>query len=113
MKLDALQAADPKRDKTVLVFERSEATLYRSAAPVEVAEPLRVSRDAREKPTADTRHGQLPTASATKRDDRFTSPCFALGVDAVVVVALVHRARLDVEPANAEGIQQRGDEQGC
>jgi hypothetical protein len=111
VKLDAVQATDAQREKAVVVFQLSELALHGCTPPVEVAEPLSVTRDTREQPTADTRHGELLTASATERDDRFTAARFALGIDTVVVVALVRRARFGVDAASVERIEKRGDEQ--
>src|SRR5437870_3432909 len=49
--------------------------------------------------------------SPFERDDRESVALHALGVDAVVVVPLVHRARLGAEAASAERVNQRRDVQ--
>ena len=54
-----------------MVLEVSERPLHGCAAPVEVAEALRVTRDAREQPTAESqRQGRLILVHALERDDR-------------------------------------------
>jgi hypothetical protein len=59
VKADALQAANPKWREAVVMLQATELALDRSAASVESLEPLRVSRDAREQPTAKSkRQGQ-------------------------------------------------------
>ena len=45
VKPDTLQATDAKREKAVVMFQASELALHGSAAPVQVAEPLRVSAE--------------------------------------------------------------------
>jgi hypothetical protein len=112
MQLNARVSTHAERRESVLVFQPSEFALHRSTSPVQVAEALRVTRDAREHPTAN-RDGQdwLLALDATERDDGFAAALFALGVDAVVVVALVHRARLGVEAASVERVEHRRDEQ--
>src|SRR5688572_16590993 len=47
VKLDALNTPYPERREPVLVLEPPEASLYSSAAGVEVAEPLAFARNAR------------------------------------------------------------------
>src|SRR6266540_5317256 len=49
---DALQATDTQRGEAVVVLQVSERALDSGAATVEVAESLRVARDAREQPAA-------------------------------------------------------------
>src|SRR6266702_5933901 len=98
VKRDALQAANAKRGKAVVVLEVPEQPLYRLAAPVEVAPTLGMAGDAREQPAAEReRQRNLLAFRAAKRNDGFYAAFLALGVDARVVVALVHRTRLRLE----------------
>jgi hypothetical protein len=48
VKLDTREAAHTQRREAVLMLKRSEFAFDRRAATVEVAEPIRVSRDVRE-----------------------------------------------------------------
>jgi DNA-directed RNA polymerase specialized sigma subunit len=72
-----------------------------------------VPRDAREVPAAKTDgHGELLATRTPERDDRLAAALLALGVDPIVVVALVHRARLRANAASVERVEERGDEVG-
>jgi hypothetical protein len=54
------------------------------------------------------RTGCLPFTP--ERDDELAAALLALGVDAAVVVALVHRARLGLVAASVERVEERYDE---
>jgi hypothetical protein len=98
VKLYLRQPAHPEWSKPVVGFQVCERPLYRAAPTVEAAEPLRVASDVREQPSAESnRHHGLPALCTTERDHRLAGAFFAFGVDAGVVVALVHRARGSVE----------------
>ena len=50
MKRDPLKTANPDRSQPVLMLQPSELPLHRSAAPIQVTPPLRLTRDERVKP---------------------------------------------------------------
>ncbi len=62
------------------MLQVSERALDSATARIEVAEPLGMARDAREKsPAKREREGWLVLASAAKRDDRLAAAILALG----------------------------------
>jgi hypothetical protein len=113
MKLDALQAANAERQQSVFVLQVTERALNGGAAAVEGAEALSVARDVWEQPaTKSSWEGYLLPVNASERDDRFTIARFAVAVHAVVVIALVHRARLRPESPQADSVEKRRNEVG-
>src|SRR6266568_7951632 len=113
VKLHLRQPSHPERRQTVVRLEVRELPFHGCTATVEVAEPLRVTSDPREQtPAQHERHDWLPALRATERDDRLAAPLLALGVDAAVVVALVRRTCLGLEPASDSGVQQRCEVEG-
>jgi len=74
VKADALQAANTNRSKAVVILQVPEGTLDGNAASVEVTGALRVTRDAREQPTAESeRQGRLVGLRSTERDNRIAA----------------------------------------
>jgi len=113
VKRNLLKTANAKRRESVAVLQVSEQTLHGCASTVEVMEPLCVSRDAREQATTECeREGNLVCLGATERDNRLATAFLTLGIDAGVVVALVHRARFRVEAASVDRVDERRDEVG-
>jgi hypothetical protein len=111
MKGHPLQAAHAKGRQPVVVLQVRKAALNGGAAAVKAAEPLAVTRDAREVATAESyRNGWLLAASPTERDYRLAAAFLNLGIDPVVVVALVGGDCLGLDAASADRIEQRGDE---
>lgn len=53
VKLDAFQATDAARGKSVVVLQVSELALHGDTAAVEIVEPLGIAPDARQEATAD------------------------------------------------------------
>jgi hypothetical protein len=86
VKLHAIQTANAERRESVVVLQASELALHRTASTVEVAEALRVARDAREQTTAKRERHHRLLASATERDDGFAATLLTLRVHARVVV---------------------------
>ena len=71
MESHPLDPTHTKRGKAVVVLQVAERSLNGDTATVEVMEPLRVARDAREQPTAEgKRQGRLILLRALERDDR-------------------------------------------
>ncbi len=71
MKPHALETAHAERRESVVVLKAPEFALHGRAAPVEVAEALSVTRDAREQPAADSyRQDWLLAAHAPTRTRR-------------------------------------------
>jgi hypothetical protein len=112
VKLYAFQPSHAERPESVLMFQPSEFALNRYAASIEVAEPLRMPRDMREptRPVGE-RENDLLALRSLHGDDGVTAARLALGVDALYVVALVHRDRFGLEAASADSIEQGCDEQ--
>jgi hypothetical protein len=107
------KSANAERGEAVVVLQAPELALDGGASPVEVAEALSVAWDAREEATAEgERKRYLIRLCATERDNRLAAALLALGVDTVVVIALVRRARLGLDAASVDRIEQRGDEVG-
>jgi hypothetical protein len=111
MKPNLLQPANTKGREPAMRFQVCELTLNGSTAPVQIAEPLTVPKDAREEATAnaDGKDWLLPT-DAAQRDNRVATPLLALGVNAGVVITLVHCAGLRFKAASAESVKERGYE---
>jgi hypothetical protein len=113
VKLDAGKSTRAERCEAVVVLQVAEFALDGGAPPVEIPEPLHVTRDAREQPPSEReRQSWLALLCATERDDRFAAALLALGVDAAVVIALVHRDGGRMETPGAYRVEQRGDELG-
>jgi hypothetical protein len=75
---DTLQPTNPEWRESVVVLQIAERTLDCRAATVEVAEAVRVSRDAGEEPTAESeRKGDLLPADAAKGDHRLPTSKWA------------------------------------
>ena len=53
MKRDPFQASDAQRVEAEVVLQVVELALHRNAAGVQVVEPFRVARDAREQPATE------------------------------------------------------------
>jgi hypothetical protein len=102
-----------ERAEAVFVLQASEFALDRYAATVEIAEALRVSRDARKQPPArhSNRQDNLFALHAAHRNDGIATPNFALGIDAGVVIALVHRHCLGLETTSVQRVEQRRNKQ--
>jgi hypothetical protein len=82
VKCDLLKTANAQRRESVAVLQISESSLHGCAATIEVAEPLRVARDAGEHATAESkRQGDLVRLCATERDDGFAAAFLALDSD--------------------------------
>jgi hypothetical protein len=98
--MDAFQSPHAQRGDAVVVLQPAEFTLDGRAAPVDVAESVAMARDVREQPPArgNRDHGLIRLCPA-KQDNVVNAARLAFGVDAHVVVALVHRARLGLEAA--------------
>ncbi len=101
MKSNALDTADAEERQAVLVLQPAELALDGGAAAVEVAPAVGASRDERVK---------LGLALA-ERDDGGAAAFGTPGVDAVVVVAAVHRDGFGLVATLAYGIEQRRDVQ--
>ena len=71
VKRDALQTTHWERGESIVVLQPPELALHRSATAVEVAEPMRVARDAREQPSAnaDGQHAAETVAFRGKQND--------------------------------------------
>src|SRR4051794_15067905 len=112
VKLDALQAANAERRERVFALQVGELLFDQCAAAVERAEPFGVPCDAREQ-TASRRErkGWLLAFCASERDDGIDAASLALGMDARVVVALVHCEGLGLEAASLYRVEQGSDEQ--
>lgn len=95
VKLHLRQPAHAERCESVAVLQIAERALNRNTSPVERAETIRVSRDAREQATAESvRQGWLIGLRTPEGDYRLAPSFLALGVDPVVVV-------FEVEPQPA------------
>lgn len=97
----ALKSSHAKRPEPVVVLQAAEFALDRTTATVEPLPLIGAVRDRSE------RHGP----SLPQTDDRDALPLATLVVDAAVVVALVHGARLGAEAAFAGGVKERRGEQ--
>ena len=86
MKGDALQPTHAKWRKSVLVLQAAELTLYGDPSPIQIAEPLRLSRDQR-RCTAPVRwnQGELLRLACPERNDGVDAARLALGLDALSV----------------------------
>jgi hypothetical protein len=113
VELHAGEATDAERGESVIDLQACELALNGGAATVEVAEPLRVTRDARKEPSARrNRHDRLPALCAAERNDRLAAALLDLRVHAGVVVSLVSGHRFGLEAARTESVEKRGDEVG-
>jgi Protein of unknown function (DUF3800) len=113
VKLNLRQPANAKRRKSAVRFQMCELALDSSTATVEVTPPLSVTSDARKEPAANgDREDRLLSLDAAKRDDRLAIALLALGINAVVVIALVHGARFRLKTASAECVEERSNEVG-
>jgi hypothetical protein len=99
VKLDAGEAAHSQHRQAVMVLQSAELAIDGGAAAVQAAPLVALTRDAR---------AALVLAPA-ERDDRGPVALGALGVDAGVVLAHVHRERSEREAASAGGVEQRGN----
>jgi hypothetical protein len=71
MKLHLGPPANAQRRESIAVLQVSKQALNRGAATVKIAEPLRVTGDAREQSATEReREGWLIRLRATERDDR-------------------------------------------
>jgi hypothetical protein len=110
---DSVKTTYTEWRKPVAVLQVTEGSFDRCPASVQVTEPLRVARDAREQPTAESeRQSWLVLLCTPKRNDGFASTFLALGIDPIVVVALVHRTRLGHEAASVQRVEEWSDEVG-
>jgi glycine/D-amino acid oxidase-like deaminating enzyme len=79
VKLHLRESTNAQRGESVVVLQVSERAINSGASTVEVAEPLRVSGDARKQPTAKSeRQRWLLRLCATERDDGFAPSAFNL-----------------------------------
>jgi ketosteroid isomerase-like protein len=99
VKTDALDATDAKHRQGVVVLQATELSLDGGATTVEPLPFVALARQG----------GLAETAIPAKRDHCGHVPLGALGVDAAVVVAHVHRGRQRREAASAQGVEQRRD----
>jgi hypothetical protein len=111
VELDARKTANAERCQSIVVFQVAKRALGGGPATVEVAEALRVTRDAREQTPADAdRQDWLLPLDAAQRDNRIAAAFFALGVDAAVIESFVHRARLRTKATSVQGVEKRSYE---
>src|SRR4051794_3032143 len=109
VKLHTLQAAHAQGAESVFVLQAAELALDSGAAAIEVAEPLRVSRDVREQsPARRNRQYDLLALHAFKRDDGEYVAGGAFLMHPHVVVPL---AGLGADAASAERVKQGRNEQ--
>jgi hypothetical protein len=95
VKPDALDAADAEEREAVIVLQTAELTLNSGAAAIEAAPLVATERDA-----------ELPLRLVlAERSDRGTAALVALGVDAVVVVALIGHDSCESEAASASRVK--------
>ena len=108
---DPLQPTDAERGEAVVGLQVGKRPLCRTTATVEVAEPLAVTRDAREQPPAESeRQCRLIRLCATERNDRLYAPLLTLLIDAGDVVALVSRDCLRAYGNGQRYVSQGGPE---
>jgi hypothetical protein len=107
VKPDTLQAAHAERSERVVILEVSEFALYGAAAVVEVAEVVAVTGDTRVVARSERRGGIADSFVVyADRNDRMDAPSLALAVRALVVVSLVHGARLRGVPASLHRVEK-------
>jgi hypothetical protein len=110
---NTLQATHTQRCEGVVMLLTSDLPLDGGAAVVEVAEIVAVPRDVRVVTRA-ARRVRLadPLVVDADRNDRMHTARLTLTVDALMVVSLVHRARLRGVAAGLERVEERSREQG-
>src|SRR5437868_2030808 len=102
MEPDALDASHADRGEAEVMLQESEFSLNSRATAVQAAPFVTPAGDA-----------EVPfRLTFPERHDCRAAAFVALGVDAVVVVRLVHCDRLRLEAAGAHRVEQRRDVEG-
>lgn len=102
VQLDPPKTTNAERRKAVIVLQPAELSFDGGASTIE---PLPLVRPVRDR-------AERNRAALSQTDDGDAAALACLVHDPVVVVSLVHRARLGPNAARVGGVEERGDEQG-